>query len=100
MQYRLHRIRVETERHRLEGVVQLPDTGFRSRTTDFLNAHDRDFIALTDVVMTSLGDGHTEEHDFVAVSVRHIVVVVELAPVGTPAPKARPTLGDGVAAAS
>ncbi len=54
MNYRRHRVRVETQRHSIEGVIQLPDTGFRSRTTDFLNAHETDFIALTDATLRGL----------------------------------------------
>ena len=48
MHFRRERVRIETDRHEIEGTLQLPNEGFRSRTTDFLNAHDRDFIALTD----------------------------------------------------
>ena len=48
MQFRRERVRVETQRHIIEGTLQLPNEGYRSRTTDFLNAHDSDFIALID----------------------------------------------------
>ncbi len=82
MNYRRHRVRVETQRHRIEGVIQLPDTGFRSRTTDFLNAHESDFIALTDVTLRDLDGGEPETHEFVAVSARHIVLVAELESLG------------------
>ena len=91
MNYRRHRVRVETQRHSIEGVIQLPDTGFRSRTTDFLNAHETDFIALTDATLRGLDGGEPETHEFVAVSARHIVLVVELESLGTlerePAPR-------------
>ncbi len=83
MNYRRHRVRVETERHVVEGVVQLPSEGFRSRTTDFLNAHDSDFIALTDATLRGLGGAEPESHEYVAVSARHIVLVVELESLGT-----------------
>jgi len=82
MNYRRHRVRVETQRHRIEGVIQLPDSGFRSRTTDFLNAHESDFIALTDVTLTDLAGGESEHHAFVAVSARQIVLVAELESLG------------------
>src|ERR1044072_3106624 len=42
MHFRHERVRIETERHELEGTLQLPNEGYRSRTTDFLNAHDRE----------------------------------------------------------
>ena len=32
------------QRHEIEGTLQLPNEGFRSRTTDFLNAHEREFL--------------------------------------------------------
>ena len=38
MHYRRERVRIETQRHEIEGTVQLPSEGYRSRTTDFLNA--------------------------------------------------------------
>jgi hypothetical protein len=83
MNYRRHRVRVETQRHSIEGVIQLPDTGFRSRTTDFLNAHGTDFIALTDATLRGLDGAEPESHEYVAVSARHIVLVVELESLGT-----------------
>jgi hypothetical protein len=79
MQTRLVRLRIETDRHLIEGVVQLPHEGFRSRVTDFLNAHDDDFIAVTDATISPIGSGMgTTRHEFLAVSVRHIVVVAEM----------------------
>ncbi len=93
MNYRRHRLRIETERHSIEGVVQLPDAGFRSRTTDFLNAHDTDFIAVTDARLTPLAGGPAEDHAFVAVSARHIVLVVELESLGPVDRPPGPTLG-------
>jgi hypothetical protein len=83
MHYRHERVRIETQRHEIEGTVQLPNEGFRSRTTDFLNAHERDFLALTDVELTWLeGSREPEHHAYLALAVRHIVVVLELATLG------------------
>ena len=72
-------MRLETGRHLIEGDVQMPVKGFRSRLTDFFNANTTEFIALTDAVVTPL-DGSTgvTKHDFLAVSARHVVLVVEL----------------------
>ncbi len=79
MHFRRERVRIETQRHEIEGTIQLPNEGFRSRTTDFLNAHERDFLALTDAVVRPLdGGGRVEHHAFVALAVRHVVMVVEL----------------------
>ena len=45
---------LETERYRISGLLRLPRDGYRSRLTDFLNAAERDFIALTDVELEPL----------------------------------------------
>ena len=79
MHFRHERVRIETERHEIEGTIQLPNEGYRSRTTDFLNAHEREFLALTDVEVRWLAGGRgPERHDYLAVAVPHIVMVVEL----------------------
>ena len=83
MHFRRERVRIETQRHEIEGTVQLPSEGYRSRTTDFLNAHERDFLALTDVEIRWLaGVREPERHDYLAVAVPHIVMVVELETLG------------------
>jgi hypothetical protein len=69
------RIVVETARHRVTGVLKLPAEGYRSRLTDFLNARERDFIALTDASIEVLdGGGPVEQRPFVAVALRHVVL--------------------------
>ncbi len=93
MTYRRHRLRIDTERHRIEGVVQLPDSGFRSRTTDFFNAHDDQFIAVTDATLRPLGGGEPEHHAYLAVSGRHVVLVVELESLGPVQKQPGPTVG-------
>lgn len=83
MHFRQERVRIETRRHDIEGTVQLPNEGYRSRTTDFLNAHERDFLALTDVEVRWLDSSRTpERHEFLALAVRQIVLVVELETLG------------------
>jgi hypothetical protein len=81
MHYRRLRVRLETERHVIEGTLQLPSEGYRSRMTDFLNSHDSDFLPVTDATLTA--GGASEQHDYLAVSVRHIVLGVELESLGT-----------------
>lgn len=84
MHHRRLRVRLETERHVIEGTLQLPSEGYRSRMTDFLNSHDSDFLPVTDAVLTARDGGEAaERHDYLAVSVRHIVLGVELASLGT-----------------
>ncbi len=57
MEQRDERVVVETDRHRITGFLRLPADGYRSRLTDYLNAAERLFLALTDVEVTIL-DGH------------------------------------------
>jgi hypothetical protein len=93
MHFRRERVRIETQRHEIEGTVQLPSEGYRSRTTDFLNAHERDFLALTDVEVRWLaGDRAPERHGYLAVAVPHIVMVVELETLGVVDEAAPPPL--------
>ena len=83
MHFRRERVRIETDRHEIEGTLQLPNEGFRSRTTDFLNAHERDFLAVTDAELTWLdGSRETERHEYLAIAVRHVVLVLELETLG------------------
>ena len=83
MHYRRERVRIETQRHEIEGTLQLPNEGFRSRTTDFLNAQEREFLALTDAEIRWLDSSRpVERHEFLAVAVRQIVVVLELETLG------------------
>jgi hypothetical protein len=83
MQFRRERVRIETQRHEIEGTLQLPTEGFRSRTTDFLSAHEREFLALTDAEVRWLDESRpAERHEFLAVAVRQIVIVLELETLG------------------
>jgi hypothetical protein len=84
MHYRRLRVRLETERHVIEGTLQLPNEGYRSRMTDFLNSHDSDFLPVTDATLASRDAARApERHEYLAVSVRHIVIGVELESLGT-----------------
>jgi hypothetical protein len=69
-------IRVETPRHRIEGMLVLARDGYRSRVSDVLNASERDFLTLTDVTLQPLDGGPAERHAFLAVARAHIVYVV------------------------
>jgi hypothetical protein len=90
MPFRRERVRIETDRHEIEGTLQLPHEGFRSRMTDFLNTQGDDFLPLTDAEVTWLdGSRAPENHDYLALATRHVVIVVELGTLGVidePAP--------------
>ena len=84
MPYRRERVRIETARHEIEGTLQLPHEGFRSRMTDFLNTHSDDFLALTDARVTYFDASRApEEHELLALATRQVILVVELGQVGT-----------------
>ena len=73
---RTERVRVETERLRIEGDLILAADGYRSRVSDVLNAPERDFITLTDVTITPLEGGPVELHPILTLARRHIVFAV------------------------
>ena len=75
-QRRKERIRIETERHRIEGALTLARDGYRSRVSDVLNAAERDFITLTEVTVSPLEGGPIELHPYLSVARRHIVFAV------------------------
>ncbi len=82
VEHRRERVRIETERHRIEGVITLARDGYRSRVSDVLNAAERDFITLTDVTVAPLEGGPVELHPYLTLARRHIVFAV--AAPGTP----------------
>jgi hypothetical protein len=76
IEHRRERIKLETERHRIEGEITLARDGYRSRVSDVLNASERDFLTLTDVTVAPLDGGAVEQHAYLTVARRHIVFVV------------------------
>ncbi len=73
---RQERVRIETPRHRIEGVLTLARDGYRSRVSDVLNASERDFITLTEVTVAPLEGGPLELHPYMSLARRHIVFAV------------------------
>jgi hypothetical protein len=76
MEHRQERIRIETEHHRIEGVMTLARDGYRSRVSDVLNASERDFITLTEVTVSPIEGGPPELHRYLTLARRHIVFAV------------------------
>jgi hypothetical protein len=76
MEHRRERVRIETERHRIEGCLTLARDGYRSRVSDVLNAPERDFITLTEATVTPIDGGPAELHAFLSIARRHIVFAV------------------------
>jgi hypothetical protein len=79
---RRERVRIETEHHRIEGLITLARDGYRSRVSDVLNASERDFLTLTDVSVEPIGGGPVERHPHLTVARRHIVFAAEAAEPG------------------
>jgi hypothetical protein len=77
MEHQEQRVVVETDHYRITGTLRTPRDGYRSRLTDFLNAAERTFIALTDVQLEPLnGAGRHEQRDYIAVSLSKIVLAM------------------------
>lgn len=81
MQVRRVRVQIETTRLRIVGTIRLPLEGYRSRTTDFLNAHEIGFIAVTEAEVLLEGTP-PQRHDYLAVNCRHIVAAGEIEDLG------------------
>jgi hypothetical protein len=81
VEHKDERVVLETARYRISGLLRLPRDGYRSRLTDFLNAGERDFIALTDVDLMPLnGDQLAEHREFIAVARSQIVLAAPVDP--------------------
>jgi hypothetical protein len=76
MDHRQERVRIETERHRIEGSITLARDGYRSRVSDVLNASERDFLTFTEVTVEPLQGGPVELHEYLTLARRHIVFAV------------------------
>ena len=69
---RVERAAFETENHVIVGDITLPPAGYQSRFSDSLNRGDLEFVPLTNVEITSLGDGRVSERPFIVLSKAHI----------------------------
>jgi uncharacterized protein DUF6812 len=71
---RVERAVFETDRQLVVGDVTLPPEGYQSRFSDMLNRKEFDFLALTDVEITSLADGTVTRRPFVALGKQQVRV--------------------------
>ncbi len=76
LEHRQERVRLETARHRIEGLMTLARDGYRSRVSDVLNASEKDFVTLTDVTLRPLDGGLAEHHAFLVLARAHVVFAV------------------------
>jgi len=76
---RLERVVIETDRYRVEGDIRLPQEGYRSRLSDYLNRRDQEFIVLVNVDLQALdGSGRDWQTPVLMLARQHIRLVVPL----------------------
>jgi len=72
------RVVVETDRYRVEGDITLPQEGYRSSLSDFLNRKEQEFICLLNAEMVALdGSGRDWTSPVIMLAKRHIRLVVD-----------------------
>jgi hypothetical protein len=74
---RLERVVVETDRYRVEGDVRLPQEGYRSRISDYINRPEQQFLTLINVELRSIdGSGRDWDTPILMLARRHIRLIV------------------------
>ena len=72
---------VETDRNRVEGKINLPREGHRSRLSDHVNRRDTEFFTIVDAHVTPLdGDGEAWQTPVLLLARNHIRLVVPRSP--------------------
>jgi hypothetical protein len=73
---REEKVVLETDRYRITGALTLPQEGFRSRLSDYVNQRDREFLTLSDATIEPL-DGSAQPHtqEFAMVGRRHVRLI-------------------------
>ena len=74
---RFERVVVETDRYRVEGDVRLPQEGYRSRISDYINRPEQEFLTLRNVELRSIdGSGRDWDTPILMLARRHIRLIV------------------------
>jgi hypothetical protein len=74
---RLERVIVETDRYRVEGDIRLPQEGYRSRISDYINRPEQQFLTLINVELRSIdGSGRDWDTPVLMLARRHIRLIV------------------------
>ena len=74
---RYERVVVETDRYRVEGDVRLPQEGYRSRISDYINRPEQEFLTLINVELRSIdGSGRDWDTPVLMLARRHIRLIV------------------------
>ncbi|PKN53057.1 MAG: hypothetical protein CVU55_03710 [Deltaproteobacteria bacterium HGW-Deltaproteobacteria-13] len=81
VEVRHERVVVETDRYRVEGNITLPQEGYRSRLSDYLNRQDQEFLILVNAELNALdGSGRDWSTPVLMLARRHIRLVVPTGP--------------------
>jgi hypothetical protein len=73
------RVVVETDRYRVEGDITLPQEGYRSGLSDYLNRRDQEFLVLKNVELLALdGSGRDWQTPVLMLARQHIRLVVPI----------------------
>ena len=62
---------------KIEGVINLPGTGYKTRLSDFLNDNTKDFVALTNAVVSKNGQVE-KKYKSIIISKAAVIHIVEL----------------------
>jgi hypothetical protein len=74
---RYEKIVVETDCYRVEGEIILPQEGYRSRLSDYLNRRDQEFLTIVNVELTAIdGSGRDWNTPVLMLARRYIRLVV------------------------
>ena len=74
---RFERVVVETDRYRVEGDVKLPQEGYRSRISDYINRPEQEFLTLINVELRAIdGSGRDWNTPVLMLARRHIRLIV------------------------
>ncbi|MCX5850320.1 MAG: hypothetical protein NTW65_12880 [Deltaproteobacteria bacterium] len=77
IEVRHERVVVETDQYRVEGNITLPQEGYRSRLSDYLNRRDQEFLILVNAELIALdGSGRDWNTPVLMLARRHIRLVV------------------------
>jgi hypothetical protein len=71
---------LETDRYRITGALTLPEEGFRSRLSDYVNQRDREFLTLSDATIETLdGSAQPRSEEFLMIGRRHVRLITSAA---------------------
>ena len=67
---------LETDRYRITGALTLPEEGFRSRLSDYVNQRDREFLTISTATIEPLdGSAQPRSEEFLMIGRRHIRMI-------------------------